>query len=100
MNDLLQDKALLLHELKNWFETVRPTKLSPLQHSVKRDSVTLNDKLILAIHFNSEDEIKRLLDIGADPNALSEKGFSVFQLALAYQREESVLDLLIEYGAK
>ncbi len=59
---------------------------------------TLEDRLRFAIYMGSADTINNLLSLGADANAVSDKGHSMLELADAYNPD--LVELLKSYGAK
>lgn len=59
---------------------------------------TLEDRLRIAILMGSADTVEKALSLGADANAVSDKGHSMLELAYAYNPD--LVELLKIYGAK
>lgn len=87
-------------ELLKTVSTYSVRKPSDSKHIESAGLNHLDQKLMLAIMFNTIEDIEMLLEVGANPNAVNKKGFSVLELALAHGRDEKIMDMLRSYGAE
>lgn len=85
-------KSLLLNELTNWVDESFPGK--GYQETFVEHDVTLDVKLLNAVHLNGLEEIDRLLEIGADPYIEASNGLNAIQLALVHGREKAAKRLI------
>ena len=74
----------------------------PVELAMKTDNPSdqdvLNEALLTAAESHDIEEVKRLLDAGADINAADENGFTVLVTALS-SYELDVVDYLVQHGA-
>lgn len=95
----IQNRVLFLEKLRQEFLNIKHSDYSDQKKLNKlSDKLDIEDRLFIAILLNSLEEVRRLLNAGADPNATNKHGTTLLQMALAFKRED-VASLLLKYGA-
>jgi hypothetical protein len=69
------------------------------QQAVTKGVEEKNNALLFAVKKNKFDEVKQLLEEGADPNAMSSNKISALMYSALMARDDKIVKLLIDHGA-
>lgn len=97
MTDLLKDKTKLLEAVKKWYSENKHASSSTTDEDyLGEESVSLNDKLKIAIMMNHINDVQALLDIGAEAQGQEGDSLTPLQIALSYDRHD-IAELIAQY---